>query len=124
MLLYRPPKTSITSFTSSLQVILEELSKKYKQFFLMGDFNIDTCKPYRCGSSTQNFTNLLLPSSYFPLIDKPTRIINKSATMLDNIYSNYCLDNCNCGILCTDFSGHFPVFCIIDNISLACKQKQ
>ena len=101
MLLYRLPKTSHTSFTSSLQVILEELSQEHKQIFLMGDFNIDTCKPYRCCSSTQNFTNLLL----------------------DNIYSNYCLDNCNCGILCTDFSDHFPLFCIIDNITLACKQK-
>ena len=110
MLLYRPPKTSITCFNSSLQVILEELSKEHKQIFLMGDFNIDTCKPYRCGSSTQNFTNLLLSSSYFPLIDKPTRIIKKSATLLDNIHSNYCLDNCNCGILCTDLSDHFQCF--------------
>ena len=77
MLLYRTPKTSITSFTSSLQVILEELSKEHKQIFLMGDFNIDTCKPYRCGTSTQNFTHLLLSNSYFSLIDKPLLTNNK-----------------------------------------------
>ena len=44
MLLYRPPKMSITSFASNLQVILGELSNEHKQIFLMGDFNIDTCK--------------------------------------------------------------------------------
>ena len=73
-----------------------------------------TCILYLC-IDLHSYVNKILSSEF--------SLINKSATLLDNIYSNYCLDNCNCGILCTDFSDHFPVFCIIDNITLACKQK-
>ena len=59
-----------------------------------------------------------LSNSYFPLIHKPTRIVNKSASLIDNMYTNYTYDSCNCGILCSDFSDHFSVFCIIDCLTL------
>ena len=122
LLVYRPPKTSICDFTVGLNVILDILSKENKHIFIIGDFNIDVSKPYRCGKATQDFTNLLLSNSHFPLIHKPTRIVKSSASLIDNMYTNYTYDSCNCGILCSDVSDHFPVFCIIDCLSMTDKQ--
>ena len=52
---------------------------------------------------------------FFPLINKPTRIKSRSATLIDNIYCNF--DNLQInklfnGILFTEITDHFPVFCI------------
>ena len=65
-----------------------------------------------------------MSNSYFPLIQKPTRIIKTSASLIDNIYTNYSFDKCSCGILCTDVSvDHFPVFCVIDCTKVPDKSK-
>ena len=69
------------------------------------------------------FYNLLTSNSYFPLIQKPTRTVKTSASLIDNIYTNYSLDKCSCGILCTDVSDHFPVFCVIDCTKVSDKPK-
>ena len=66
----------------------------------------------------QEFTNLFLSNSFLPLIDKPTRITGKSATLIDNMYTNFSINKCHSGILCTDFSDHFPIFCIFDKLSV------
>ena len=51
-------------------------------------------------------------------IDKSTRITGKSATLIDNLYTNFSINNCHSGILCTDFSDHFPILCIFDKLSV------
>ena len=51
-------------------------------------------------------------------IGAPTRITCKSATLIDNFYTNFSVNNCHSGILCTDFTDHFPIFCIFDKLSV------
>ena len=51
-------------------------------------------------------------NEFLPLISRPTRITNRSATLTDNIFTNN-HDNLNCsisGILVADVSDHFPIF--------------
>ena len=48
----------------------------------------------------------------FPLINKPTRITNHSATLIDNIFTNAFGINHNSGILVNDLSDHLPIFTI------------
>ena len=88
-LVYRPPKTSIIDFTMGLNVMLNIISNENKFHFIIGDFNIDVSKLHRCGKATQDFSNLLLSNSYFLLIHKPTRIVKKSASLIDNMFTNY-----------------------------------
>ena len=50
--------------------------------------------------------------SFIPHINKPTRITTTSATVIDNIYSNYILGTNNYhshGIIYTDISDHLPI---------------
>ena len=49
----------------------------------------------------------------FPIITKPTRITCGTATLIDNIFSNY-LDSIVGGILISDISDHLPIFSVID----------
>ena len=50
--------------------------------------------------------------SRFPCITKPTRVTSKTASLIDNIFCNYIVDNQDVftGILYTDISEHFPIF--------------
>ena len=58
----------------------------------------------------------MFSSTFYPLISKPTRITNISATLIDNIFVNY-VDECHkCGILFTDLSDHQPVFQITSSL--------
>lgn len=58
----------------------------------MGDFNIDMLKMNQT-SSPANFIQQLFSYSFYPLITKPTRITEKSATLIDNILTNRLSDN-------------------------------
>ncbi len=49
----------------------------------MGDFNIDRLKSESCDYSNK-FIEQLFTSSFLPLIHKPTRITNHTATLITN----------------------------------------
>ena len=45
-----------------------------------------------------------------PLLKKPTRITEYSATLIGNIFTNVCEEGLESGIIVTDISDHLPVF--------------
>ena len=111
---YRPPDRSTYPFLDNFSHCLDSISKENKQCFICGDFNLDLMK-YTMHTGINDFINLLYSASFYPLIDKPTRVTTKSATLIDNIFTN-CLDlRITPGILFTDISDHFPIFQIINS---------
>ena len=48
----------------------------------------------------------------YPLIDKPTRITDHSATLIDNIFTNELDSKINSGLLISDISDHLPIFAV------------
>ena len=58
------------------------------------------------------FLNALFSLGMFPLIDRPSRITEYSATLIDNIFSNNLYENISNGLLINDISDHLPVFSI------------
>ena len=46
----------------------------------------------------------------FPLISKPSRITDVSATLIDNIFTNELTYTITSGLLINDISNHLPVF--------------
>ena len=60
----------------------------------------------------QEFLHLLQSYSFIPTIDKSTRVLNKSATLIDNIFiNNYDANVCS-GNIVSDISDHYTQFCI------------
>ena len=53
--------------------------------------------------------NTFLSGSFLPLISRPTRLTETSATLIDNIFSNIHPPP-QTGIIISDISDHFPVF--------------
>ena len=53
--------------------------------------------------------------SFLPLNNKPTRVVKKTATLIDNIFTNDLQMDVNTlnGILLANISDHFPIFHIV-----------
>ena len=112
-LFYRPPNTNLPLFIDNINSILSKIKNEKKTCLLMGDFNIDLLK-YQEHDNTKHFLDDLFTHSYFPLITKPTRITEYSATLIDNIYCNsLAKHNFINGLLSTDISDHLPIFTIL-----------
>ena len=76
----------------------------------MGDFNIDLLKSESC-DYTNRFLEILSTSSYIPLVLRPTRITQHTATLIDNIFTNNIdiIDLSINGIIFSDISDHLPI---------------
>ena len=61
---------------------------------------------------TGAFIDLLSSYSFVPLITRPTRVTAATATLIDNILTNYVenINHSDQGILVTDVTDHYPVF--------------
>ena len=74
----------------------------------MGDFNLNFLNISE-HIPTSDFVELMFSYSFSPLINKPTRLTEISATLIDNIFCNS-IDKSKCfnGIIYTDVSDHSP----------------
>jgi hypothetical protein len=79
---------------------------------LHGDFNINLVNAQTC-QYTQDFLLTLQSYALTPTIDKPTRVYNNSATLIDNILVNKIENPILSGNIVSDISDHFSQFCII-----------
>ena len=77
----------IADFNSKyLTPLLEKLNREDKFCFLMGDFNINLMK-INSESDNSQFYNTMCSYFFMPLVLQPTRVTDKSKTLIDNIFS-------------------------------------
>ena len=67
--------------------VLKKLKVSNKYIFIMGDFNINLLAAETCNYA-HNFLLSLQLYALIPTADKPTRVYNNSATLIDNIFVN------------------------------------
>ena len=92
-------------------ILLKKVQNRY-QLYILGDMNIDFLK-YNSHALTEEYLDMFHSNNISPIITKPTRITNYTATLIDHIYTN----NTNqiiSGIATIDISDHLPTFCIVD----------
>ena len=77
---YSPPSGNFDSFKQSINEILETVDRENKLCYFMRDFNIDLFKSESCDYANY-CTEQLFTSSFFPLINKSTRITHHTATL-------------------------------------------
>jgi hypothetical protein len=113
--IYRPPGVNLNNeftqiFNDEINILMTELNRHRSYISLIGDFNIDLLKineriVYR------DFLDNIISSGLHPLITFPTRIAEHSATLIDNVFTNYPMtDSDLTGILVSEISDHFPYF--------------
>ena len=85
------------------------------QTYILGAFNISLLKSEICDFAHEFLTSL--QSCFFtPTIDKPTRVYNNSATLIDNIFVYNPKNVVYNGNVVSDISDHFTQFCIASSV--------
>ena len=92
---YRTPGSDMQTFIDQIETVIKNVKKS---IFLCGDLNIDLLK-YNDNTPTKNFVDMMFSLGLYPLIDKPTRITDHSATLIDNIFTNELDSKINSGLL-------------------------
>lgn len=108
--IYRPPNSSMPDFLISMETILQTLSCHAKlPCYVTGDFNINLLK-HNSDNTVMELVNLFYSYFMFPVITKPTRVTQTSASLIDHIWTNNIHCHVTSGILHSTISDHFPVF--------------
>ena len=113
--IYRPPSANSILFIDKLSELMSIISGNgYDEIILCEDFNLDILN---CDNNenTLNLLNSLTSQSLIPIITKPSRITNQTASLIDNIFINQPKGFVS-GILISDISDHFPLFILKRNL--------
>ena len=77
---------------------------------MIGDFNMN-CLKYQENAKTKYFYDNIFEKGAIPIKNRPTRISEHSASLIDNILTTDIFDNSlKKGIIKPDVSDHFPIF--------------
>src|SRR6218665_787429 len=106
--IYRPPGQPLGSFNDDLAELIPVLTKDRRRVLLMGDFNINLMNLHS-HEPTQDFLNILTSSFFAPAINCPTRVTEETATLIDNIFTNFYQEIHDPTVIISDFSDHFPI---------------
>ena len=114
--IYRMPDSSVDMFNERMCVILNVVTKEKKICYLVGDLNIDLLK-HEEHRPTSDFVDILYANDMFPLIVKPARVTDKSATLIDHIMTNNfdVHSRHKQGIIMSSISDHYALFHIARN---------
>ena len=110
--IYKRPTCNLEQFRNQLNNIIKILNPNSHEIYIFGDINIDFLK-YNEHSQTEEFFDMLPANNVLPIITKPTRLTDHTATLIDHIYTNS-LQNFTSGSLTVDITDHLPIFCVID----------
>ena len=75
---------------------------------IAGVFNLNLLNS-NSHAATAEFVNNMLLYNFISAINKPTRITEQSATLIDNIYVNSVKYNYSSAIVYSDISDHLPI---------------
>ena len=111
---YRPPNTNARTFLTEYKKLLDNLKKQKDHEIVIGlDHNLDLLKSH-LNQPTNDFLELNLDRELIPCISKPTRITNKSATLIDNIMISRSLQgNYASFVVIEDISDHFACLVVL-----------
>ena len=112
--IYRHPSMDINSFNEKyFNETISRLNEERKICYLAGDFNIDLLKSDTHNHS-KDFFDTLTANLFVPHITLPTRVTNRSQTLIDNIFSNNPeFENCTSGNFTFSISDHLAQFLIV-----------
>ena len=108
--MYRSPSGDLERFLEKQNQILQKLNRhRSKQILFVSDSNVDLLKYGRCENATK-LVDTFSEFGFAPLISRPTRITNHSASLIDHIFSNNCHTITQSGIITENLSDHLAVY--------------
>ena len=98
-----------------MEELLRLITHENKNHILTGDVNLSLLKDAKL-SGVSKFLENLLSHNFMPQITLPTRITEKTATLIDNILINSNVLNCISGNITISISDHLPQFIVLDSL--------
>ena len=105
---------SVERFLDYFEEAVDGYSAAGKPICLLGDVNINILLAQTCNYA-QQFLDCLQSYALLPTTDKPTRVCNNSATLIDNIFTNKFSEYFASGNIVSDITDHFSQFCIFQS---------
>ena len=110
---YRSPSYNASTLHDYLETLLSTLDRHgNKNITLGGDFNIDLCR-YDHDNNCQALIDTATRHNYVQLINRPTRVTQHSATLIDHVYTNKVCDVVSTGVVTYDISDHLGIYVTI-----------
>ena len=119
--IYRHPKSNAKLFVDELNKTLKQL--KTTKVYLIGDININIFS-INNAKNASDYVNMLASNGYFPLKTLPTRVNGVSSTLIDYLITNDHKNSIFPGIIKTDLTDHYPIFCSINTFTFSNKLNQ
>ena len=119
--IYRHPKSNAKLFVDELNKTSEQL--KTTKVYLIGDININIFS-INIAKYASDYGNMLAGNGYFPLKTLPTRVNDVSSTLIDHLITNDHKNSIFPGIIKTDLTDHYPIFCSINTFTFSNKLNQ
>ena len=114
--IYKHPSIKHFKFNNDhMEELLGVIRHENKNCILTGDFNLNLLKHAK-SSGVSKFLENLLSHKFMPQINLPTRITEKTTTLIDNILINNNVLNCISGNITTSISDHLPQFIVLDSL--------
>ena len=123
--IYRIPNSNELESVTRFETILNKLSKIKNNIIIGCDQNFDLLQIDTRPSVSALLDNFLA-AGLIPTIDKPTRVVHKSSTLIDNIYIKFNTNEYKpneSSILMTYISDHFPILLTYESIQSQHKQE-
>ena len=123
-ILYRAPNINSSKFTDHVKKVIAkvQLKRDEKELILCMDHNLDLLKCH-LHEPTRAFLDNLVEKGVFPTITHPTRIMQTSATLIDNTFVSRKLHRSfDSGILLSDISDHLPSLVLLKQTKLLNKE--
>ena len=79
-----------------MNTLFDKLTKENKSSVISGDFNLNLIK-YPQNRGVKQFLENILSNNFIPHITLPTRVTEKSVTLIDKMFTNNYEHNCVSG---------------------------
>ena len=120
--IYRHPTCSLKKFQEQFLLTLNKLANDNLDFVICGDYNINLLE-HEIKQTVNDYINAVHTEGCFNIINKPTRIADTSATLLDHVYTNVSQHISSRGILPFEISDHLPTFCSLTSKPILKQEK-
>ena len=114
--IYRHPTEDSNKFLDDFSDCMEKLVDEKKMFYIIGDINIDINRTNQTCPQADRYMQVITSNGAFSLITKPTRITDKTASVIDHIITNDTAHSILPRVIPTSLTDHYAIMCKISKI--------
>jgi len=122
-IVYRHTQYNIDEFSQSLSETITKIEKNNYAYYVLGDININLLNATN-DSRIQQYMDTLCSLGCYPIINKPTRVVNEAESCIDRVYTNNLSTEIKPYIMLHDISDHYPIYLIVSKAQLKRDVKQ